>query len=124
MPATNRREISTPALAGYFDAALSELPRGALHIKTHGTKRQHDSCCSKPATPLLIVLGSLALPCHACHVTVRFKGLHMRALFECLRAAFAEDHLVADVVITLRIAFQLSLGRRYHRCRARCVVVA
>src|SRR5262249_59915658 len=59
-----------------------------------------------------------------CHVTVRFKGLHMSALFECLRAAFAEDHLLADVVIALRIGFQLSLGRRYHRCWARCVVVA
>src|SRR5215470_14554164 len=69
-------------------------------------------------------LGSLALLRHACHVTVRVKCYIMSALFECLRAAFVEDHLVADVIIALLILFQLSLGRMYHRCRARCVVVA
>src|SRR5215831_848668 len=69
-------------------------------------------------------LGSLALLHHACHVTVRVKCYIMSALFECLRAAFVEDHLVADVIIALIISFQLSLGRMYHRCRARCVVVA
>src|SRR5215831_19207931 len=69
-------------------------------------------------------LGSLALLRHTCHVTVRVKCHIMSALFECLRAAFVEDHLVADVVIALLILFQLSLGRMYHRCRARCVVVA
>jgi hypothetical protein len=32
-PAANQRRSVAPALAGYFDAALSELPRGALHVK-------------------------------------------------------------------------------------------
>src|SRR5262249_12393570 len=52
------------------------------------------------------------------------KCFHMSAGSERLRAAFVEDHLVADVVIALLISFQLSLGRMYHYCRARCVVVA
>jgi hypothetical protein len=55
MPAANRgkqlRRLSPVTLY----AALSELPRGALKIKTRRTERQQDSCCSKPATLLLIV---------------------------------------------------------------------
>src|SRR6516162_209541 len=73
---------------------------------------------------LPFLLWSLTLLRHACHVTVRFKCDVMSALFECLGAAFVENHLVADVVIALLISFQLSGGRMYHRCRAGCVVVA
>src|SRR5260370_15020550 len=69
-------------------------------------------------------LWSLALLRHACHVTVRFKRDVMRALFQGRHAAFVEDHLFADVVIALRILFQLFSDRMYDRYRARCVVVA
>jgi hypothetical protein len=64
------------------------------------------------------------MPRHACHVSVGIKVLPSCAISEGLRALPFEDHLVADVVIALLISSQLSLGRMYHRCRARCVVVA
>ena len=48
-------------------------------------------------------LGSLALLRHARDVLVRFKCLVMSTLFKGLRSGFVEDHLVADVVITLLI---------------------
>jgi hypothetical protein len=38
------REVIAPALAGYFHAALSELPRGTLKVKTRRTKREQDFC--------------------------------------------------------------------------------
>src|SRR6516165_8115218 len=98
-------------------AALSELPRGA-------DERHEDAPEEAPRSPPPDRLGSLALPRHACHVTVRFKCLVMSALFEGLATAVVEDRLVSDVVIALLISFQLPFGRMYHHCRARCVVVA
>jgi hypothetical protein len=80
MPAANRRRSVAPALAGYFDAALSELPRGALHIKTRRTKRPHDSGLLKALQGAPNRLGSLAVPRHACHVSVRIKVRWRRKL--------------------------------------------
>jgi hypothetical protein len=38
------QEVIARALAGFFHAALGELPRGALNVKTRRTKRKHDFC--------------------------------------------------------------------------------
>src|SRR5215469_17952471 len=105
MPTAPRGRRLRRLSPGTFYAALGELPRGALNIRKTRRKRRRKLLSCR--------LGSLAELRHACHVTVRVKCLVMGARFECLRAAFVEDHLLADVVIALRIGFQLSLGRRY-----------
>ena len=53
------REAIAPALSGYLYAALSELPRGALNIKTRRNKRQQGSCCShsNESPPMLVSIS-------------------------------------------------------------------
>jgi hypothetical protein len=72
---------------------------GSALIKVQPTRQKQSLDCQMSNDRL----GRLALLRHACHVTVRFKRDVMGALFECLRAAFVEDHLFADVVIALFI---------------------
>src|SRR5215472_10985247 len=93
------REAIAPALAGYF-------LRGTRRVAARRGERHKDAPEANSSPDRL---GRLAEPRHACHVTVRVKCLVMSARFECLRAAFVEDHLAADVVIALLVSQNLSL---------------
>jgi hypothetical protein len=68
-------------------------------------------------------LGSLALPRHACHVTVGFKRNPFGAFFEGCHSVFTKDHLSADVVVPRLVHFQLPWSRMDHRRRLRRIVV-
>ena len=90
------REAIAPALAGYF---LRGTRRVAARRAEHHKYAPEEAPQNSPPDRL----GSLTEPRHACYVTVRVECLVMSARFECLRAAFVEDHLVPDVVIALLI---------------------